>query len=154
MHVQVDSLFKLTSSPLLSLLPPSRSLPTKSQLCSWSLTATGSLSDHSKAQQLYIKLETWVYTAVSGRGIAQEHPSFPNSLLLGWKTSLGGLKTNAAACSREMMTGFGSSCRCAVRGCRGSLGKWRCIPEWTPLFSVPLQCTSLTSQFLISLSKI
>jgi len=61
--------------------------------------------------------------AVSGRRIAQEHPSFTASLLLGLKTSPGGLKMNSAACSSAKMTGFGRSCRCTAMGCRASLGK-------------------------------
>lgn len=142
MRIQVDSLFKLTSSPSVLLLYPSCSLPRAPQLCSLSLTSMGSLSDPSKSQQLSIRLDTWVNTVVSGRGVTPEHSSFPTaSLLLGQKTCPGGY----AYMGDDDRLWWQSRVHS-----RGSLAKWRCIPERTSLFSIPLQCTSLSPPLLTS----
>lgn len=155
MHVQVDSLFKLTSSPSLFLLLPSHCLPAAPQLSSWSILQRGLYQITAK---LSCSVTKWRlrFTRLSLEGeLSRSTTSFPTApLLLGQKTSLGGLRTSAAARSRDTMTRFGGSRRRPARGCRGCLGKWRCIPKWTLLFSIPLQCTSLTLQFLISLSKV
>lgn len=155
MHVRVDSLFKLTTPPSLLLLLPSHCLPTAPQLSSWSILQRGPYQITAKLSRSVTKWRLKL-TRLSLEGeLSRSTDSFPTAQLLpGQKTSLAGLRTSAAARTRDMMTSFGSSRRCPARGCRGSLGKWRCIPKWTLLFSIPLQCTSLTPQFLISLSKV